>query len=328
MRYGRQRSWIVILLGAVSVFVTACTPIEVRSTTSVHIASPTAAILTPAVVTVTTSASQILLPSSTPSPTLTTIPVTGIPLPTLSPRDEEAYWLNLITTNQDCELPCWWGIVPGTATPNDLLSFLVPLGVNDIGPAIPWKDGSRYYHYALRVNQADILNLTATFSEKNDVIQSIDVLADNFRIFPELADSFQRHSLSQVLGRHGTPSRVLLGLQPPAEPNAGFTYDIWLFYEQSGILIDYFGVGVAPKGDSLDICPAHSSLLEIRLYLQSPHSATSLEKLTEGGADFDALIAQGRLRTLEEVTNLGLDDFRQILANDDGACFQSPTEIW
>lgn len=36
-------------------------------------------------------------------------------LPPLSPTEANAFALGMLETNGECELPCWWGIVPGSS---------------------------------------------------------------------------------------------------------------------------------------------------------------------------------------------------------------------
>lgn len=58
------------------------------------------------------------MPSPSSSPTLTRTPVT--PVPTLPPKEQNAYLLNLIETNGGCELPCFLGIQPGISSWEDI----------------------------------------------------------------------------------------------------------------------------------------------------------------------------------------------------------------
>ena len=68
-----------------------------------------------------------IFPSKTPTPTLTpTITVTWVP-PTLNDYSIQT----LIDTNGNCELPCWWGLVPGVTTKEQSLSFLGKVGIDN-----------------------------------------------------------------------------------------------------------------------------------------------------------------------------------------------------
>ena len=66
---------------------------------------------------------KIVRETSTPTPTIT---VTWVP-PTLNDYSIQT----LIDTNGNCELPCWWGLVPGVTTKAQSLSFLEKIGINN-----------------------------------------------------------------------------------------------------------------------------------------------------------------------------------------------------
>ncbi len=65
--------------------------------------------------------------TSSSTPIATSIPSTAVsfasPVPTLSLGEKEAIALEYYMTNRNCELPCWWGIVPGEAEWQSVQSF-------------------------------------------------------------------------------------------------------------------------------------------------------------------------------------------------------------
>ncbi|MAT43960.1 MAG: hypothetical protein CL609_16620, partial [Anaerolineaceae bacterium] len=64
--------------------------------------------------------------SETPTPT-STITATWVP-PTLNDYSIQT----LIDTNGNCELPCWWGLVPGKTTKEQVMSFFDQIDINKI----------------------------------------------------------------------------------------------------------------------------------------------------------------------------------------------------
>ena len=114
--------------------------------------------------------------------------------------------------------------MPGSSQREALLGILRPIGVTSLSDGNPWPSGGRSFNVNLRINQVDTVNLRSTFVEVDGVVQDIWIRVDNLELFPELADVFRAYSLQAMLSTHGTPTRVLIGLQPPAEPNAPFIY--------------------------------------------------------------------------------------------------------
>src|SRR3990172_323544 len=96
--------------------------------------------ITPLGVTIVPSPTATPSPGVTLSPSATLTPVdiahtpTTMPRPTISPaptltaEQQEAYIVDMLKTNGDCKLPCWWGIMPGEATLQSLQDqFRLPL---------------------------------------------------------------------------------------------------------------------------------------------------------------------------------------------------------
>ena len=84
----------------------------------------------------------------TPTNTPTLIPtLTWTPLPTLSAEAAHAKIKELLKTNGGCELPCWWGIIPGKTAWPEALHFLTPIivEVGQGGSAYFYSNGERHY---------------------------------------------------------------------------------------------------------------------------------------------------------------------------------------
>jgi hypothetical protein len=272
------------------------------------------------------------LPSPTLLPSASFPRLTYTPVPTLSPGEWEAYWLNLISTNDGCELPCWWGVKPGESTPRDILNFLTPLGVHE-RPPNSYRHGDSIYEFALDVNQKGILNLSLVFYERAGTVLSITVSSDMVILngSPAFTEAMKRYSLNGVLAHYGKPTRVLVGLRGgPSEPSAPWLYSIWVFYDNLGMLIYYEGEGLSRKGQTLRVCPNYDGIWYIDLYLQSPSSTNLLEDLQALKSQFtiEEQIAEGYLRPLEESTNLSLAAFYELFVKPGSACFESPASAW
>ena len=294
------------------------------------ISSPTPRpIVTPAPATPTiTQATKLnpdpsVLQTRTSVPSITKTPPTYTPGPTYSPAEEEAYWIEMISSKESCELPCWWGITPGKSPEHDLLVLYRPWGLNKWYPW-PTSNVLEEQVYPLHVNQFNSLNLALTVYTQSGIVQRISILADNLEIFPDFAKAMRRYSLSNVLLRHGKPSRVLFLIDRQIEANAPRVYYFWVFYDQLGTLVFYSGEGWTSIGYNIRICSSFEEVRYIQFYLQSPESDIPLENIFSGGLGPMALDA-----TIEKMTNLNLDDFyNEFVDENRKSCFETPYNIW
>lgn len=127
--------------------------------------TPTFPIATPILITDTPTSSPVP-PTHTPLPTPTRNPPTPKPptptvtpsptmAPTLTADQEQSLVLDLLQNNAGCQLPCWWGFMPGKATWQTAQAFFASLGKATI------DQGRPYTSYGVEFNIAGIRhNLT------------------------------------------------------------------------------------------------------------------------------------------------------------------------
>lgn len=77
---------------------------------------------TPRPATATKTATMTATITETPGPPSPT------PLPTLSDAQAEALALDLLKNNRGCDLPCWWGFVPGVTRPDEARDYFLSVG--------------------------------------------------------------------------------------------------------------------------------------------------------------------------------------------------------
>src|SRR5262245_24560753 len=101
------------LLAAVGLFLVSCAParqVEVQPTVAnlPETVAPTSSPTTPPTAT-TAPATPTVEPTIAIAPTPTSAPAAS------APPDAATLVKELLATNAQCELPCWWGIQPGSA---------------------------------------------------------------------------------------------------------------------------------------------------------------------------------------------------------------------
>ena len=280
---------------------------------------------------------QIIEPTKVTVPinTATKVNVVTTPtviLPTRFPQDS---WLgnmiSILSSNGNCNLPCWWGVNPGESNLQSFNFVFYPIGYEEIN-----KQGIFSEDFSMSVNQVNIPNLLIKVSFENNFVQRIYVLADNINKpgdkvshFDAFAQAMEYYSLENTLKKYGIPTNVYLRLYPRYEPNAPLIYSLWVFYENLGILIHYRGEGLVYKDKEVDICPDYDKLYLIEFYLQSAQDNSPLSEPTDNTQAFTEQVSQGLLLPIGNATSLTLEEFQNIFTSEKHEkCFQSPIEFW
>lgn len=195
----------------------------------------------------------------------------------LSLEEQSGFWLNAVSSNLGCDLPCWWGLVPGKSTWQDLGTLFLPLG----GMPLPRRDSpqmSRLDFYIAVAPYTPPTRQPATFAviELRGLITGIDAefaLHHASYTFAPLDGAAERYSLSGLLQSASVPTRVFVALQSePSEAAATWVYDIWLYYAERGITASYEGEGLSKKGQSLQVCPSYGGTTKSASTSETHHS--------------------------------------------------------
>jgi hypothetical protein len=282
--------------------------------------------------------------TSLPTPTAflsatPTIDLYQTPVPTLSIDEQEKYILNLLASNGNCELPCWWGVEPGKTNWQDVVRLFLPLGYGD-GFSSSTAPNTSTHDFPLSINQSSGPNLSLSFGVKGEVVEWAYVVAEKIHApleqvsyFPAFSVVMRRYSLNQILAHYGVPSQVLVGLTAGrAEQNAPWLYALWIFYDHAGILVDYEGEGLSNDNGTLTVCPSYDKLFLESFYLQSHQSDETLKDMADRTQDINAQLSEGWLLPIQTATGLSLDEFQKMFASKDDknkeVCFKSSADLW
>lgn len=304
-------------LALIVVLMTACIP--GAATVAPHRPSP-----------MPTSAEQTTMPTVTATTDVMPSPVpptsTATLTPTLTASEREARVVEWLETNAGCELPCWWGVVPGATTWRETQRLLQSVGARTLPEKKP--DGTVVHGTGgFDFDERSIYN-GVSFIERAGVIDAIHLHAES----PLNPDGFQtawmRYSPHNLMRRYGKPSRVLVKSAysvptDPADPRVG--YSLWLIYDHLGFLIGY--EGVVAYEPVYHICPRFDGgedIARIEAYLQSPAGELPLNEAIESYRLFPRYF-----RTLEVVSGLSIDEFYALFAQTETpACFDAPGDNW
>lgn len=267
-----------------------------------------------------------IIPTPRPTNMATFTPtITWTPLPTLSESQTNAKIKELLETNGGCELPCWWGITPGSTAWLEALHFLNPL-VFDLYQSEPYASVESpkrhinigvefYYPLPDKVSSGRVSILV-----KDNIVYGITIFSPGAEF---------RYQLHQILGLLGLPKQIFISAQQsapvPQLPPARLVLD----YSDVGIWVSY---GYIPTqiGENLVICP-QTSLGKVSPYndiggslrlfvpeLTDSHSFSIQEYVNRIGGKY-----------INEVTNMDIETFyNTFLEPTPSNCLETPANLW
>jgi hypothetical protein len=245
--------------------------------------------------------------------------------PTLTAAERENYILGLLRSNKQCDLPCWWGIIPGSTSWAETEKFILHLGAKT---SVFPTSGEFIWHATGGFDLLDRgVHNDVTFFESQGIVAAIEIHTGGEANPKEFQADWGNFSPEQLITVYGRPSRVWLQSYSSADGGTptSVPYSLWIFYDKLGFLIRYSG---AVRYKSIyRICPAlndEGGGVTIDLYLRSSSDPMPLEKLVElMGADRPYTLP------LESATTLTLDEFYNLfLQKDKIACIETPRDIW
>jgi hypothetical protein len=247
----------------------------------------------------------------------TVAPPTDTPPPPLTPVEGAKLVKELLVTNGDCELPCWWGIHPGEPLSDANISLFLRAPFHSISDT---RFGYAFEYTKNRSSAGLDYNVDVTAILTKEVVSRIWISSDvlDARTSAQFAQDWQTLALHRVLTRFGMPSEVRLSANDFApDPGAPFLFTLNVIYTDKGIAIKYHGYLQRRSGRYL-VCPSLSSVTSIGLLLASPGN----------GAQFWDHLREWPWMNIEytspiqDVTSMSVADFYSTLRDTPNACFR------
>jgi hypothetical protein len=222
------------------------------------------------------SANPSLLPSSTsprktptaqptPSPTPSTkqchteICWESLNYPTMHPFNNDA--LNaLITSNGGCDLPCFFGIIPGETQWAEVLKIVEPYARNTTAlyDSFDGTAANQTKSVEMETERAEndvYINIVSGFGINTDgIIQTIKTifnLMGNESAMP-YDDRLSSFGISEVLKNNGVPDEVYFNGHPR---NGNGSYDIAIEYQHLHMVVLTSGMAISIGEDRYSVCP-------------------------------------------------------------------------
>lgn len=261
------------------------------------------------------------LPTLTPAPTLT-------PLPTLSANQAKAKVKELLETNGECELPCWWGIIPNKTTWPDVSHFLSPIFQLGQGNTNVLRENGEKHTYT---DYQFYFDLPGEPQPARIILEGKDDIVFWITIYPPAAE--YKYQLHQMLALLGPPKQIFISAQAsspiPELPPTMLVLD----YSDIGVWASY-GYIPTQVGENLVVCPKSSlGIVSIyddyiggRLELFAPNieypSAISIQEYADMVGGFTA-------KKLEDVSNMTVESFYHTFINPEPeTCLETLADLW
>jgi len=217
----------IIMLFVISLFLPGCSVLGSLETTPVTTSEHLAPI-------------SKLTEKAKPTPTIN-VEVTKTAT-AMSVQDKQRLLTQIFETNGGCQLPCYWGIVPGETSWDYASQFLSALG-RIYGPGGAGKVAS--YGPVFEDIEGDLGEMIPEFWVRDGVVVAI---MTNTGWVQQDFD----YNLAGLLVGFGIPEEIWV--RPIAKTQGQPYYYLALWYPSKGILVDMQG-NATKNGDFLSICP-------------------------------------------------------------------------
>jgi hypothetical protein len=286
--------------------------------------SPSALTMSPAATSRTVSASETpaLLSATQPAPSRSTSVVEG----------STKQILNLLNSDNLCELPCFWSVTPGEkwiAAEERLKEFVVYIGETAQG------NGDILHEIPSNVAfSKQGITFSIAIRERAGAVESIAGQINSTRF----SDTLKPLTPQQVALAYGVPTSIRLLVSTDNNSAGAGYYHLWSLYSDKDFYVLY--MGYAPKiGATYEICP---SVQHLEL---SPVAASSGYTAQSGGVMFGSVRTKNEAaleaiaieaddtftqsRAINEVTTLSDAALVELIKHDGTkGCFTTPLSVW
>jgi hypothetical protein len=274
--------------------------------------SPPTATVTVMVETTSDSVPDSTASATTVSETLTLAPMlatptivmpTLTPLPTLEGEELETRVAELLENPMNCDVPCWWGAIPGVTSINEIKHAISPYNF-DIYEYYD-EEGRVYFRLGIgHVEERNDFEVRIVYGFSDSVLAGVTAYSP---------------SVSKFLAKYGEPDEVWLETMSH-EREGDLPVRLNLVYLQKGIAVGYVVDGEI-NNEVVMACFADKETGRLRLL--APNTTTSY-------GDFSPIFeVDRRYISLGEATGLTMEEFMQRF-NDptQPQCIETPAKLW
>ena len=257
---------------------------------------------------------KTLRPTATITKTATFEPIIRTRVPSLEINEARLLAADLLQTNGGCNLPCWWGLVPGKTEWKEAEDFLAPMAfvffINEL------ED----------ITYADVkIPVPAEIHERGYILQDYSIVNGRIRdITIHETGELPAFDFSQILRDYGMPEGIWLRTFSTAF-RGDLPIEITLFYPQQGILATYSEFEAQIIGGNVTTCTLLKQSNPI-LSLWSPENDMTFEETIKL---FNRYVKDMPFLPLDEATGISVQDFYEFHSKPNAnPCIKTPADLW
>lgn len=237
------------------------------------------------------------------------------PYPGLEKDEAHARLIELFETNGGCRFPCWWGIVPGKTTWEEVHALLSPFMHSDVDQILGRDD--------------DIVYTFSYYSYENVFIEvqtQSDLPVPDVSIQDVPSEYLSNLNLSHIFQTYGMPDGIYI--RSPYGHNAIGPclgeFEMFTYYTSKRFAVRYIYQGYAIK-QTVRVCGLNSpSSAEFYVWAHSSDEPDSQKVLGSGWHPEEGI------RPIEEVTEWTTESFYAVFQSGAGSgpCIVAPPFEW
>ena len=222
----------------------------------------------------------------------------------------------LIDTNGNCELPCWWGLVPGVTTKEQVVSFFDQIDIDSmesLGKNILPDEPSIISEF-IEISYAlpggnGVGSLEVIFH--NDILSYIRVKNT----------ASYRYQLESTLNKLGKPDEILLYVISRG-PGRDKPSALVLIYKNKRTTVAYGSDGFEVE-ENIQVCINNYEKPALITWDDEFRFLERIDQIFMGGD------GERKLQKLENATSLTINGFYEQFTDPDGSdCFETSMEFW
>ncbi len=264
--------------------------------------------------------------TTTPIPSLTSSPTSSPTLtlvPTLVPYKIDSALQDLISTNGDCTLPCWWGITPGETTWAEAENFLLQYD-QKMASTTPLK---------ITIDDQNYISIIHSFTLKDNRVRVLfDILDGRDMAIIEIIDQTNSDLfiLENLLSVYGKPDEIFVKTMGAA-PADTLPFYILLYYPDQYFSVAYSfsatrGLPTTPKSEVIVGCVERRETPRIWTWSPEEGKYTNGERVRQWAVGVGS---PNTFKNLEEVTDVDIETFYETFKEPSGkSCIETPAKFW